>query len=713
MAILNKIRSKSIFLIIIIALALFAFIFSSIFDSGGFNADKQNRVATINGEHLDREDFAAKVESQTSQLGAGSSTTRAVNAVWEQEVNRVLLEEQYEALGIQVGKDRTLVLLKQALQNDTRFQDGDGFFSEAKMQEFIATLKSSGNPNDYNSWLIYEEGLRDAEKRAIYNNLVKAGVGATLKDGEVAYKLDGNTVDLMYVQVPYSSIEDDQAPVSKEEIQAYVNQHKDEYETEAGRSIRFVKFKEEASLEDENNLKAEINKFRKPYTSRNGATGVTETLDGLETTKDIEGLLSENSDTPYIDRWFFKKDLPATIADTIFNLTEGAIYGPYKDRNYMNLSKVIAVRTMSDSIDSRHILIDYQGAITNTQRGPVPSASTRTKEDAKALADSILSVVTRNKGKFEELAKEFSSDTGSGEKGGELDYQKPTLFAPEFRDFLVDNTTGSLGVAETSFGFHIIDIKEKKNQQKVMKVATIVKEILPSDKTLSALYNTTQKFEIAANDSDFKDVATEAGYNLRPVLSMRAMDENLPGEGAQRSVVRWAFEEEAKVGDVKRFTTNDGYLVAQITRKTPKGTERVEDVSARVTPILRNKKKAEIIRGKFSGSSIEELSVSQSQTVKSAIAVSMKSPTIAGAGNEPKVVGAAFGLGEGVVSEPIDGDKGVYIVKVTKVTEATPIDNYATYSNQETTKLRLSAAGKVLQALKAAAEIEDNRSNFY
>ncbi len=713
MAILNKIRSKSIFLIIIIALALFAFIFSSIFDSGGFNADKQNRVATINGVHLDREDFATKVETQTSRLGVNGSTTRAVNTVWEQEVNRVLLEEQYEALGIQVGKDRTLELLKQALQNDARFQDADGFFSEAKMQEFIATLKGSQNPKDYNSWLIFEENLRSAEKQTIYNNLIKAGVGATLKDGEVAYKLDGNTVDLLFVQVPYSSVEDDKAPVSKEEIQAYVNEHKDEYETEATRSIHFVKFKEEASLEDENNLKAEINKLRKPYTSHNGATGVTETLDGLETTKDIEGLLAENSDTPYVDRWFFKKELPATVADTIFKLDEGAIYGPYKDRNYMNLSRVVAVRTMSDSIDSRHILIDYQGAITNTQRGPVPSSSTRTKGAAKALADSILSVTKGNRGKFEELAKEFSSDTGSGEKGGELDYQNPNLFASEFRDFLVDNTTGSLGIAETSFGFHIIEIKDKKNEQKVMKVATIVKEILPSDKTLSALYNTTQKFEIAARDGDFKEVATGDGYTLRPVLSIRAMDENLPGEGPQRPIVRWAFEEEASVGDIKRFTVNDGYIVAQITRKTPKGTERVEDVSARVTPIIRNQKKAEIIKGKFSGSSIEELAASQSQTVKSATSISMKSPTIAGAGNEPKVVGAAFGLEQGAVSSPIEGDKGVYIIKATKFTEATPLDNYNSYATQETQKTRLAAAGKALQALKAAAEIEDNRSNFY
>lgn len=333
MAILNKIRSKSIFLIIIIALALFAFIFSSILDSGGFSADKQNRVASINGVNIDREDFAAKVEAQSRRLGANASTTRAVNTVWDQEVNRVLLEEQYEELGIQVGKDRTQELLKQALQSDARFQDADGFFSEAKMQEFIATMRESQNPNDYRSWLTFEESLRNQEKQNIYYNLVKAGVGATLKDGEVAYRLDGNNVDIQFVQVPYTSIPDEDVSVSKEEIQDYINDHKDEFKTEATRSIRFVKFAEEASLEDENQLKAELEKIRKPYTSRNGATGVNETVMGMEETENIEDFIAENSDTPYVDRWFFKKDLPSSIADTLFSMNTGDIYGPIKMEN--------------------------------------------------------------------------------------------------------------------------------------------------------------------------------------------------------------------------------------------------------------------------------------------------------------------------------------------------------------------------------------------
>ena len=713
MAILNKIRSKSIFLIIIIALALFAFIFSSILDSGGFNADKQNRVASINGVNLDREDFATKVEAQTRRAGANSSTTRAVNAVWEQEVNRVLLEEQYEELGIQVGKDRTQELLKQALQNDVRFQDADGFFSEAKMQEFIATLKDSQNPGDYQSWLVFEESLRNQEKQEIYYNLVRAGVGATLKDGEVAYKLDNNTVDIQYVQMLYTSVPDEEAPVSKDEIQEYVNDHKDEFQTEETRSIRFVKFVEEASLEDENALKAELSKLRNEYTARNGATGVIETFAGFDKTEEIEDFLIDNSDVPFVDRWFFKKDLPSTNADTLFALGKGGVYGPYKDGRYMNLSRVVDVRKMPDSVKTSHILIDFQGAVTNTARGPIPSSATRSKEDAKKLADSLLSVLKRNKNKFEDLAKEFSTDKSNSDNGGDLDYQNPNLFAAGYRDFIVDNNEGTIGIAETNFGYHVINIVDQKNVQDVIKVATVVKEILPSDKTISNIYNTTQKFELAAAEGDFQTVATENGYAVRPVQRIRAMDETLPGEGAQRTVVQWAFEEDTNVGDIKRFATNDGYIVAQVTRRTPAGTERVEDVSLQVTPIIRNMKKAEIIKNKISGSTLSEIAQSQGTTVKTAGAVSMNAPTIAGAGNEPKVVGAAFGLKEGEVSSPIEGSRGVYVIQVVKVSEAPGLENYAAFAGQQAQKSRAAVSTKVLNALKEAADIEDNRATFY
>ncbi|MEP0266809.1 peptidylprolyl isomerase [Dokdonia sp.] len=706
MAILNKIRSKSIYLILIIALALFAFIFSGIIDQGGFDSSKQNTVATINGEDIDREDFARKVEQQVRRLGPTGTTTRAVNSVWDQEVNRMVLEEQYEELGIQIGKDRITDLLKGALENDVRFQDADGNYSEGKMQEFIATLKDSGNPRDYQDWIIFEESLANTEKQNVYYNLVKAGLGATLKDGEVAYRLGGNSVDIQFVQIPYASIPDEDIAVSKAEIETYINAHKDDYQTDATRDIRFVNFEEKASLEDENALKESMmTLLNKELISYNRSTKINDTLAGLRETTDIAGFLSENSDLPYTDRFVFKKDLAGIVRDTISKLETGDIYGPYKDGRYMKLDRVIETRQMPDSVKASHVLVSYQGALR--------SSETRTEEEATKLADSILSVVKRDKSKFATLAATFSSDTSNKDKGGDLGFQNPNIYTPDFRDYIIDNNEGSLDIVKTDFGFHIIEIIEQKNFQKVLKIASVAKEILPSDQTISEVYTNTQKFEIGAGEGDFEALAIENGYLVRPVNNIGVMDETLPGQGTQRPIVQWSFEEDAKVGDIKRFQVNNGYIVAQITRKVNKGLQRSEDASARVLPIIRNQKKAAQIKTGISGTTLDAIAQNQSQTVKTSGSINMTSPNIAGAGDEPKVVGAAFSLAEGETSNPIEGAKGIYVIKVTKKTDAPVLENYGTYAVQQTNSARAGVNAKVIEALKAAADIEDNRGVFY
>lgn len=706
MAILNKIRQRSLFLILIIALALFSFVLADVFRNGGVDSSKQNRIATINGEDLDRKEFDRKVEQQVRNFGASGTMTRAVNAVWDQEVNRMVLEGQYEKLGIRIGKDRLSDLLKNALQDDARFQDADGFFSEAKIQEFIATLKDSKNPNDFQGWITFEESLANTEKQEVYYNLVRAGLGATLKDGEVAYRLDGNSVDIQYVQVPYESIPDEDIAVTESEIHDYINTHKEEFQTEATRYIRFVKFEEKATLEDENALKESMMSYLSDeLVSYNRATKINDTLPGFKVATDLKEFLSENSDLPYANRFIFKKDLAGIVRDTLSKLEEGAIYGPYKDGRYMKLDRIVATRQMPDSVQSRHILVSYQGAIR--------SSETRTEEEAKSLADSIFTVVKRDKSKFDELASQFSSDSSNKENGGDLGFQNPNLFAAEFRDYIVDNPKGSMDVVKTDFGYHIIEVTEQRNVQKALKIASLSKEIIPSDKTISDVYTQTQKFEIAVGNGDFEAIAKENGYTVRPVNNIGRMDENLPGQGPQRTIVQWAFEEDAEKGDIKRFQVNDGYIVAQITRKVEKGVQRVEDVSTSVIPKVRREKKAAQITTKITGTTLDAIAQNQSQTVRTSSALNMTSPNIAGVGDEPKVVGVAFGLKEGTISEPIEGVKGVYVVKVTKKTEATALENYGSYAAQQTQKARAGVTTKVIQALKEAAAIEDNRGTFY
>ena len=705
MAILNKIRQRSLFLILIIALALFSFVLADLIKNAGSDSSKQNRVATINGEDIDRKEFDLKVEQQVRRLGPSGTTTRAVNAVWDQEVNRMVLEGQYEELGIRVGKERVTELLKNALQNDARFQDADGFFSEAKMQEFIATLRDTGNPDDYRGWVNYEESLANSEKQNVYYNLVKAGLGATLKDGEVAYRLDGNAVDIQFVQIPYASISDDDITVSESEITSYINTHKDEYQTDPTRNIRFVKFEEKATLDDENALKESMMTYlNDELISYNRSTQINDTLPGFRVAEDLAEFLSENSDLPYVDRFRFKKDLAGIVRDTIAQLDKGAIYGPYKDGRYMKLDRIVETKQLPDSVKSRHILIGYQGRSAQV---------TRTKEEAEALADSLLTVIKGNKSKFSDLAKDFSEDPGSKDKGGEYDFSEYGKFVPEFNDFLFEGDKGDLDVVETQFGYHIIEVLDQKDFQKTFKIASIAKEIVPSDKTISDVYTETQKFEIAAGNGDFDAIAKEGNYTVRPINNIGRMDENLPGQGSQRSIVQWAFEEDTEKGDIKRFQVNDGYIVAQVTRMVEEGVKRPEDVSASVLPILRKQKKAAQIKAKISGTTLDAIAQSQNQTVKTSGALNMNSPNIAGAGDEPKVVGVAFGLNEGDVSEPIEGERGVYVIKVTKKTEAPALENYGSYAAQQAQKARGAVTTKVIEALKSAADIEDYRGTFY
>ena len=192
------------------------------------------------------------------------------------------------------------------------------------------------------------------------------------------------------------------------------------------------------------------------------------------------------------------------------------------------------------------------------------------------------------------------------------------------------------------------------------------------------------------------------------------MDATIPGIGNDRSIVNWAFNEDTKVGDVKRLNVNDMYVIAQLTRKNDKkALMSVAEASGVVTPILRNKKKAEKIRSTIKGSTLQEIASSQNVTVQTANALTRSAPTLAEAGSEPEVVGAAFGKGVGEMTDLIDGNSGVFVVQVLAINKAPDLENYSNYANQ----LQQAASGavnnSVYQALKKAAEIEDNRADFY
>jgi parvulin-like peptidyl-prolyl isomerase len=700
---------------LVIALALFSFVLSGLFKTNGGSGKAQNVMGTVNGIDIDRDQFMNEVENAQRQYGNSMSSTQAMNTVWNQEVRNAVFETQYKDLGITVERDYIRSLLKQSLATFEEFKNEAGVFDENKLNEFIANLKAiqpqtamlNGSPINYQAWTNFETNLATSGKEQMYTNMVKAGLVGTLADGELEYKLENDKVDLKFVQIPFASIPDSTITVSPSDIKTYINKHKEKFEVDESRDLYYVQFKEEPSLEDDEAVKNKVTDLIDGKKDNPTTTAVDETEIGFKDTKDNETFLAEHSAIKLYDGFVFKSTLPATIADTIYNMKVGDVYGPYKEGDFYKATKLIAVKQIPDSAKVRHILIPFVGATR------VDPSVTKTDAEAKKTADSIYNVIRGNRSKFKSLL-DLSSDKVSNEKDGEIEFAYTDSFAPEFRDFSFENPVGSLQVVKTAFGYHIIEILSQGKKQKAVKVGNLALVVEPSEQTVDDIYTKTSKFEIAVTNGVFQDVAKENGYVVKPVSNIKQLDETIPGLGAQRAIVRWAFEDGVKVGSVKRFNLQSGgYAVVVVSGINEKGLMTIQKASVTALPEIRKEKKAALIKERISGNTLEEVSASQGQVIKTAVAINMKNPTLAGAGREPFIVGAAFGLKEGATSKVLKGNLGMYMIQVTKITKADEMPSYQAAANRVGTTKVNSVNTSLFSALEDAADIDDNRATFY
>jgi peptidyl-prolyl cis-trans isomerase D len=349
-----------------------------------------------------------------------------------------------------------------------------------------------------------------------------------------------------------------------------------------------------------------------------------------------------------------------------------------------------------------HILISYEGTQVPNKK------EKRTKEQAKAKADMLFAQIQANPSSF--LMMAFSnSDDSSSQQGGDLGYFSPGQMVKPFNDFVFNNPVGKIGLVETDFGFHIINITDKQDG---VRLATIAQKIEPSDATTDKIYQSAVKFEMDANEKDFEKVAKEAKLTVNPAVKVKAMDENFGSAGNQRQIVRWAFESSTKVGDVKRFEiANVGNIIAKLKKIYEKGLTPIDDARPGIEPILRNKKKEALITAKMKGASLAAIAKSNATTVQQALDVNLENASIPNVGQEKKVVGIAFASAVNKLSAPIEGNSGVFVIQTKLVTKAPALKNHTDYIAKVKSQTS-SYSGRVIPALKAEAEIEDNRAQF-
>ena len=659
MAILGQIRNRPWLLMGIIAVAMLAFVVNPDSLEKLFGA-KPGVYGKVNGDEITKEEYDDQLfmlqqqAQQQGQLGTGLE-----EQAWQLMVQSKLIKQQFEKMGLTLTED----MFWNQLQYDPMFAqnkenfDAKGNFKTQEIKKQITDLQNSGNVEMYNNWL---RTRRTMEYRMMARQLfanVSIGITASKKEAEEMMKQRDQLANIDFVKIDYSVYEKkNPVKITRQDLTDYIKKHPILFKRDASRNIGFVYFPAAPSAQDETLAQNEINKLFSQ------GTDMSDGKENFQNTTNDSMFVSLNSDLPFNPQYFSAEQLPSQIKDKVAGASIGSTFGPYKEQNFYVVSKILDKKP-SDSTLSRHILVTYKG----NQAG---ANETRSKDEAKKLADSIGAVLKADPAKFTEMLK-YSADPSSAAQGGSVGWTTPaTPFVPEYLSFLANNGKGATGVVETQFGYHIINIEDKKSGAMTYKVANLVKAIKASDKTENEVYTKATRFiqQVQGKSfNDFANIAKKGNYQFDNPKEVGRFQGQLPGLGTDKDqeIIAWAFNKKRSKGDTEIFTV-DGTgdrIVAYLNGIQDAGTADPEAVRDQIEPIIKNKIMAKQISEKIKAANAKSLDqiAKLFGAPKGSGQINILNPLLAGA-MEPKVAGAAFGVAKGKLSMPVEGMTGVYVL---------------------------------------------------
>lgn len=708
MAILGEIRKRSWLLVGVIALALLAFLVNPDTIDKVFGKNP-NILGKVNGEEITRDELNDQLFIMQQQAQQQGQPTKGLEEqAWQILVQSKLIKQQFEKMGLKLTDE----IFWSQLQYDPIFAQNQQYFDEKgnfKLQEIKSEIEKAQatNPENYNFWLKNKKAIEyRMMARMLFGNIT-AGITVSKKEAELMMKFRDEMANIDFVKVDYLEFsKKNNVKVTTQDLADYIKLHPTRFKATASRNLAYAYFPATPSAQDDAATLNEINKlYLKGTDASNGA-------ENFQNTKNDSMFVELNSDVPFIPQYVGLNQVPQGIKDKIATATIGQTFGPYKEQNLYVVSKLLDKKA-SDSTQSKHILIAYKGAERST--------ATRTKEAAKKIADSLLAVIKADPAKFAEGLK-LSDEPNAVERNGSVGWTTPTSpFAPGYLKFLADNPKGTTGLAETSFGYHIINVEDKKSGSMTYKIAHLAKNVKASDKTENQVLTQATRFiqqTEGKSFNQFKNLAEKNKYRFDNPKTVGRFQGTLPGLGTDKDgdIISWAFDKKRNIGDTDIFTvegTGDR-IVAYVVGKQDEGLADPETVRDQIEPIVKNKLLAKKIiekinTGKYT--SLDQVAKAFGTTKANAV-VNLFNPSVNGS-MEPRVAGAAFGLASNKLSQPVEGMTGVYlVVKKSVTTNKMPgdvkqiIQSMAQQNAQQFT-------GSFLKSLQDNADIKDYRIDVW
>lgn len=430
--------------------------------------------------------------------------------------------------------------------------------------------------------------------------------------------------------------------------------------------------------------------------------------------EDSSYVASMNESGQYDKKFLHAGQFPAGTDSAFFKAAPGEVLGPYNNGDNIDIYKVLGHKTSADSAKVRHILIAYKGG----ERAD-PSI-TRTKEQAKAKADSLLRAIKGGK-KMEDLVEKFTDDPGSksGNKGDYGWFSEESGFVQEFKDAGFKNPVGATVVVETAFGYHVIQVLDRTKETMKVEVETIEKKVEPSETTIREIYNKASEFAGKNNTPElFTKACEKDGLNVLKADNVTEGAKYISGIDNPRDIARWMYDEKTEKGSISSpFQSGERYLVCHLTKILEKGTKPFEEVRDICELEARKIKKAQMFTdqlNKVKANSLEQWATNANLTIQPGVNTTFAQPYIAAAGYEGAVIGTLASMKPGqLFSSPIKGSMGVYVVMLESVTQPEPMKDIAAQKTKIMQGLTSRADGSSAEILKDEANIIDNRAKHF
>ncbi len=706
MAIIGSIRKHSGIAVAVVGIAIVAFIIGDLTKNQrgvpdmGKIGDQTITYARYN-EKVEEMEESYKAQQNIAQIPA-EVEYQLRDQVWQNLVTETLTDKEFEKLGLQLTNaelnDMYMGTFIHPYIRQIFTDPQTGNFNVAAVKQYMSNFDNLDTAQRMQLVEI-EKNVTEDRKQQKYSALISRGLYMPKAIAQQIADMGSKLSNVTAINCSYQSLSDDEAgALTDQDYQNYYNKHKAEFRLrDEIREIDYVIYPVVPTAQDMANIQAEVEKTWDEF----------QTISADELTFFVNAESSRNYDSTYRKASEFTSPMDSALMAA----GEGSYISPRIAGNEWVMAKVLNIANRPDSLRASTIYIFNSNAGGNI---------TRSDEQAKQLADSVMNVLRSGAMTFEEAVSKFSDDPQKSQNNGDMGWNLDGGYGFINED-IVNTPEGSYFVKKhpQEVGYFLVKVTGKTTPHRKYRVATITREIAASEATSRNIYNEANKF--AGNNRTYAEMtATAQAENLQVRNAMvSAMQYGIGGVSNARSIIQWAYNEDTEVGTVadQIFEGDDMYIVAALKNVYKVGYASLDQVRPMIENQVRIEKKAEVLKARLeeaqkAGGNLSAIAAKVNATIDTLDSVSFNDYYLGQYGMEPKVQAAIAASEANKLVGPIQGANGVYMVSVNAKMDNPAAANAENIRMQKQQSFMQSLRG-IQQVLKDKAKVTDNRIKFF